>query len=156
MTPSIAVRLATTADAMAIATMSRDLIEQGLPWRWTAPRVRACLRDSQMNVAVSMDEGVLLGFGIMLYADEEAHLLLFAVDSRHRRKGIGSALLEWLEVVAREAGIRRIALECRRENDAARNFYGALGYHERRIVRRMYSGVVDGIKLEKWLASPRD
>jgi len=150
------VRLATIADVNAIAAMSRDLIEQGLPWRWTAPRVRACLRDRHTNVAVVNDETALRAFGIMEYADEEAHLLLFAVDHRHRRRGIGAALLEWLEAIAREAGIRRIALECRRENDAARNFYGALGYHERVIVRRMYSGVEDGIKLEKWLAPPRD
>jgi [ribosomal protein S18]-alanine N-acetyltransferase len=149
---TVPVRLARPADAVAIATMSRDLIERGLPWRWTAPRIRASLRDRDTNVAVAMDEGVLLGFGIMQYADEEAHLLLFAVAERHRRQGVGTALLDWLEAVAREAGIRRIQLECRRENEAARNFYGSLAYHERHIVRRMYSGVEDGIKLEKWLS----
>lgn len=156
MTPDLTLRLATGAEAMQIAAMSRDLVEHGLPWRWTAPRIRACLRERSTNVAVALEEGSLVGFGIMKYADEEAHLLLFAVSARHRRKGIGAALLEWLEAVAREAGIRRVELECRRDNEAARNFYGVLGYHERLIVRRMYSGVVDGIRLEKWLSLPRD
>jgi ribosomal-protein-alanine N-acetyltransferase len=146
------VRLATAADAAPVAAMSRDLIERGLPWRWTAPRVRACLKDRSVNVAVAVDGATLLGFGIMQYADEEAHLLLLAVDPRHRRKGVGTVLLGWLEAVAREAGIRRVLLECRRDNEGARNFYGSLGFHERRIVRRMYSGVEDGIRLEKWLA----
>jgi ribosomal-protein-alanine N-acetyltransferase len=112
--------------------MSRDQIEQGLPWRWNPERVRRALRDRNTNVAVAGEGRHLLGFGIMLYADEDAHLLLFAVDPAHRRQGIGAALLEWLET-------------------AARNFYGALGYHEQRIVRGMYSGVEDGITLEKWL-----
>jgi ribosomal-protein-alanine N-acetyltransferase len=147
----IAVRLATVGDANEIARMSRDQIEQGLPWRWNPERVRGALRDRNTNVAVASEGQRLLGFGIMLYADEDAHLLLFAVDPAHRRKGIGTALLEWLETVARDAGLRRVVLECRRDNDAARNFYGALGYHEQRIVRRMYSGMADGITLEKWL-----
>ena len=116
------VRLATGGDAMAIAALSRDQIERGLPWRWTAPRVRACVRDRATNVAVAVESACVLGFGIMQYADEVAHLLLFAVQAVHRRRGIGSALLEWLEAVAREAGIRRVVLECRRDNDAARNF----------------------------------
>lgn len=104
-----------------------------------------------MNVAVATDEAsTLLGFGIMQY-EEEAHLLLFAVDPGNRRQGVGSALLEWLEAVAKTAGLQRVQLECRRENEAARNFYGARGYHERVIVRRMYEGVEDGIRLEKQL-----
>jgi [ribosomal protein S18]-alanine N-acetyltransferase len=34
---------------------------------------------------------------------------------------------------------------------AARNFYSEHGYHERAIRKRMYSGVVHGVQLEKWL-----
>jgi ribosomal protein S18 acetylase RimI-like enzyme len=44
-----------------------------------------------------------------------------------------------------------VLLECRRDNEAAREFYGALGYQEQVIVRGMY-GSEDGIRLEKWLA----
>jgi ribosomal protein S18 acetylase RimI-like enzyme len=150
--PPVAIRLATSADVPAIAAMSRDQVERGLPWSWTAGRVRYALRDRNVNVVVAGDGDRLLGFGIMLYADEDAHLLLFAVDPSCRRRGVGAAILNWLEVVARDAGLKRVLLECRRENEVARNFYGALGYHERTIVRRMYSGVEDGVTLEKWLA----
>lgn len=147
----MAVRLATGADVHDIAMMSRDEVEQGLAWRWTSERVRRHLRDGSTNVAVSRGpDGLLRGFGIMSYADDDAHLLLFAVDPRWRRRGVGAALLGWLEEVARTAGLRRVLLECRRDNEAARQFYGALGYQERVIVHRMY-GVEDGIRLEKWL-----
>jgi ribosomal-protein-alanine N-acetyltransferase len=151
MNPLITVRLATAGDVHEIARMSRDQIERGLPWRWNPDRVRRSLRNRNTNVAVARDDRRLLGFGIMLYTEEDAHLLLFAVEPVSRRRGVGAAILRWLEEIARTAGLRRVLLECRRENDAARNFYGALGYHERQIVRRMYEGVEDGITLEKWL-----
>jgi ribosomal-protein-alanine N-acetyltransferase len=147
----IAVRLATLADAADIAAMSRDYIERGLGWSWTEERVARAIKHSETNVAVVGERGALVAFGIMSYPDDDAHLLLFAVRPAHRRKGVGSALLGWLEEVARSAGAKRIRVETRRENVAARNFYGEQGYHERVIAKRLYRGLEDGIKLEKWL-----
>lgn len=145
-----AVRLASLADAAGIALLSRDEIEQGLGWSWTAARVEHAIRDASTNVAVVRDNGVLIAFGIMSYREDAAHLLLFAVRRAHQRQGIGSVVLRWLEEVARVAGLKRIHVECRRENAAARNFYGEHGYHEREISRRYY-GAEDAIRLEKWL-----
>lgn len=147
------VRLATPADAAAIARMSRDQIEHGLGWSWTEARIERAIRDRDINVAVVRESATLLAFGIMSYRDEKAHLLLFAVNPSHRRRGIGSVVLRWLEEVARGAGIRRIHVECRRDNEAARNFYGEHGYHEYEIARRYYAAVEDAIRLEKWLRS---
>jgi ribosomal-protein-alanine N-acetyltransferase len=146
----VMVRLATQADAADIAAMSRDYIEQGLPWSWTPLRVARAIRDPEINVAVVGERGALEAFGIMQYLDDDAHLLLFAVRRASRRKGIGSALLEWLEDVARCAGAKRIRLEARRDNAAARNFYCEHGYHELVIAEKMYRGLEDGVKLEKW------
>jgi ribosomal-protein-alanine N-acetyltransferase len=146
--------LALPADAAAIAALSRDSIEVGLPWRWTAARVARAIRDRETNVVVVRRGGSLAAFGIMSYRGDEAHLLLLAVRRDCRRSGIGSAVLAWLEGVARVAGIQRIVLEARRDNAAARSFYGVHGYHERFIVPALYSGVVDGVGLVKWLRSP--
>lgn len=148
---TLSVRLATRDDAAAIAAMSRDEIERGLPWSWTETRVARAIADPETNVIVACPDGMLAGFGIMSYKSDEAHLLLFAVAANQRRRGVGSALLEWLERVARDAGVRRIRVECRRSNEAARNFYGEHGYHEASIVRRYYRGLDDAIALEKHL-----
>jgi ribosomal protein S18 acetylase RimI-like enzyme len=148
---AIPIRLARYGDVDDIASLSRAVVEHGLPWRWTPRRVRLALRSPDTNVAVARKGASLLGFGIMRYADDEAHLLLFAVDPAHRRRGVGTRVLEWLEAVAHAASLSRVVLECRRENDSARNFYGARGYHEQLIVERMYSGVEDGITFEKRL-----
>ena len=143
--------MATKLDAGDIAAMSRDLIEQGLPWSWRPERVVRAVAAANTNVVVVRDAGELDAFGIMEYWDDDAHLVLFAVRPLRQRRGIGSALLQWLEASALVAGSKRIRVEARRDNTAARSFYNEYGYHELAIKPRMYSGALDGILLEKWL-----
>ena len=145
---SLTIRLATRGDAAAIAALSRDEIEHGLPWTWREPRVRNAIADPQTNVIVVGPPGAVAAFGVMYYADDDAHLLLFAVHRSQQRQGVGTALLHWLEEAAAAAGASRIRVE-------ARSFYNEHGYHEGAIVRGMYSGRLDGVRLEKWLR-PRD
>ena len=150
-TADVAVRLARAADAVDIAAMSRDYIEDGLPWTWTAGRVEAAIREADINVVVAGERRAISAFGIMSYPDDDAHLLLFAVRRNQRRRGVGSAVLRWLEEAADTAGAKRIRVECRRDNGAARNFYCEHGYHEFDIEKKMYRGLKDGVHLEKWL-----
>ena len=153
MTTDPPVTLARPGDATAIALLSRDLIEYGFEWRWRPERIVRAIGDPNTNVAVARSDDELVGFGIMAYADEEAHLLLFAVAAAHQRRGIGSRILSWLEEAARAAGVQRILVEARRENVAARCIYNERGYHERVLEPGMYSKSVDGVRLEKWLRS---
>jgi ribosomal-protein-alanine N-acetyltransferase len=155
MTGDLPITLAGPGDAHDIAAMSRDLIEHGLPWNWRPGRVRATIRDPSTNVAVLREEGVLLAFGIMEYLEADAYLVLFAVRREHQRRGLGSALLRWLEASAIASGAERIRVEARRDNEAARSFYNEHGYHELRIQPGRYAGTLDGVYLEKWLR-PRD
>lgn len=143
------ISLALPSDAARIATMSRDLIEHGLGWRWTAPRIQRVIRDPAINVAIARTGGVLSGFGIMQYKDDEAHLLLLAVDAARRRKGIGAALMAWLEQTALTAGIGFVYLEARASNAEAREFYRKLGYREIKLVRGLYSNSEDGVRIAK-------
>ena len=149
----LAIRFATFADAGAIAALSRDEIEHGLPWTWRAARVRNAIADPDTNVIVAGAPGEVRAFGLMFHADDDAHLLLFAVRRSLQRQGVGSALLQWLEEAARAAGASRIRVEARMDNEAARSFYNERGYHEGQVVRRMYSDRLDGVRLEKWLRS---
>jgi ribosomal protein S18 acetylase RimI-like enzyme len=151
MLADIHIRLADPGDAAAIAAMSREYIEHGLPWSWQPSRVARAIRNPNTNVVVVGPPDKLSAFGIMSYLEDDAHLLLFAVHHLKRRKGIGTAVLTWLEDVARAAGAKRIRVEARRDNVAARNFYNEHGYHERTVAKEMYSGVLDGVTLEKWL-----
>ncbi len=145
------VRLATLTDVPAITAMSREYIEGGLPGVWRYERVADALADPEVNVAVVGSPGAVIAFGIMSYADDDAHLLLFAVRPTLRRKGIGGTLLRWLEAVAREGGAKCIRVEARKDNTAGRDFYRAHGYEEREIKKGMYYNLADGVRLEKWL-----
>lgn len=154
MSESPTLRLATRADAAGIAALSRDRIEQGLGWSWTEPRVLRSLRDPAANVVVAHRSGRMLGFGIMKYRDDEAHLLLLAVQASAGRRGLGSALVAWLERSARVAGIGQVYLEARLTNGAARAFYARLGYREVQTLPGYYQGVEACVRLAKdlWLA----
>lgn len=143
------IRLAVTGEIDSIAEMSRDNIEHGLGWRWTPERVRDYLLDSDTNVVVAHDHRKLAGFGIMKYRYEEAHLMLLAVADSHRRRGVGSALVAWLEKSALTAGIGCIYLEARQVNNGARNFYRKLGYREIRTMRGYYQGREDAVQIAK-------
>ena len=147
----ITIRLARRKDARNIAIMSRDLIESGLGWSWTGRRVLRHIRDRNTNVIVALDNGRIIGFALMQYLEEEAHLLLFAVLPKYRRAGVGSALVFWLEKTALVAGIGTIQLEVRARNDGARSFYRRLGFEERETLRGYYRGVEAAVRMRRRL-----
>ena len=145
------IELATSADATQIAELSRVTIEQGLTWKWTAERVRACLRDRTVNTVVARAAERVVGFAIMKYGEDEAALLLFGVDPSYRRQRVGSNVLEWLELTARTAGIRTIRLEARQDNHVASAFYRHHGFEEIGVMHGYYQGLEDAIRYLKRL-----
>ena len=145
------IRLATAADAPAIADMSRQYIESGLGWSWTPARIAAAIADRETNVALIDQPDGVLAFGIMHYAERSAHLALLAVDPAQRRRGIAAQLVAWLEKCADTAGIERIRVEARSDNPEALAFYQKLGYVQIDRLARYYRGVLDAVRLEKTL-----
>jgi ribosomal-protein-alanine N-acetyltransferase len=129
--------------------MSRRLIETGLEPSWPAERVLRHIRHAESVVLTAKSDGELLGFAIMQFADETAHLNLFAVDSASRRRGIGKRLLGWLEQTAITAGTFLIRLELRATNADARGFYEAVGYREMARVPGYYQRMEDAIRMER-------
>jgi ribosomal-protein-alanine N-acetyltransferase len=149
----VPIRLARPSDASSIADMSRLLIEYGLQWRWTAERVAASICDPNVNVLVARTNGRLVGFAIMRYGDDRAHLDLLAVAPAYRRLGIARQLLEWLEKCAVVAGIFSVALEVRADNEAAQRFYQRLGYRTIKHLPGYYQGVEAAIRMARDLSS---
>ena len=150
MPAQIVIRLAKPDEAQSIARMSRDWIEHGLGWSWTAARVSQTIGDGSTNVAVLARDDRLEGFGIMQYLqDDAAHLVLLAVAPVLRHQGNGRQLLCWLEQSAQVAGSTSIALECRSDNINAIAFYQHLGYLQVDTVSGYYEGRVDAVQLRK-------
>ena len=72
--------LARPGDAPIIAQMSKRLIEEDLPWSWTPERVAKHIRHRDSVVLTARVREVLIGFAIMQFSDETAHLNLLAVE----------------------------------------------------------------------------
>jgi ribosomal-protein-alanine N-acetyltransferase len=148
----LTLRLARPAEAAAIASLSRDLIEYGLPWRWTSMRVAASIRAAEVNVLVARIHCKIAGFAIMRYGEDDAHLDLLAVAPPYRRSGVGRQLLEWLEKCAVVAGIFSVALEVRAGNEGAQRFYERLGYHTLVHLPGYYQGVEAALRMGRDLS----
>jgi ribosomal protein S18 acetylase RimI-like enzyme len=136
-----------------IANMSRVLIEYGLSWRWTAERVTASIRDPNVNVIVARANGRIVGFAIMRYGEDKAHLDLLAVAPAYRRFGIARELLEWLEKCAVVAGTFTVALEVRAGNEAAQLFYERMGYRLQSELPGYYQGGEGARRMERDLSA---
>jgi len=149
------IRLASERDARQIAEMSRNYIEVGLGWSWTEKRVTENVKDKDTNVAVAHESGRVIGFGIVKYKADEAHIVLLAVHKESRRQGVGAALMQWIEKTALIAGIGVIYLEARLNNTGARDFYRDLGYKEIMTEPGRYKGIETGVKLGKDLWSEK-
>jgi ribosomal-protein-alanine N-acetyltransferase len=148
--------LARPEEAGAIAAISRRDIEHGLGWSWQEARVLRAMRDRATNVAVAVRADAVLGFGIMQYAEEAAHLSLLAVQPLARHQGLGKRLVAWLEEVARTAGLERLRVEARADNFNALAFYEARGFSELARAAGYYNGEIDAVRMEKRLHAPAD
>jgi ribosomal-protein-alanine N-acetyltransferase len=168
--------LARAGDAREIAEMSRDMVEQGLPWSWTPARVQHFITGSEASVVIARRDRNLLhapdsanarrfiddrygnarrgidAFAIMQFGDETAHLNLLAVAPEHRRQGLGRQMMEWLTATAVEAGVFRIDLELRAHNDQARAFYEKIGFESLGLVEGYYQGREAAMRMTRCLS----
>lgn len=147
MADTIDLILAKRGDAESIAVMSRDLVETGLGWCWTPERVIREIRNPEAVVLIARDKKGLIGFAIMDFAEDEAHLNLLAVKPQNRRLGIGRRLVHWLEKSACTAGTFSVHLEVRADNYVARAFYKALGFRQTSWLPRYYGGREPAIRM---------
>jgi ribosomal-protein-alanine N-acetyltransferase len=133
--------------------MSRALIEYGLRWRWTTERVAVSIRDPDVNVLVARANDRLVGFAIMRYGEDTAHLDLLAVAPAYRRLGLARRLLKWLEKCAAVAGIFQVTLEVRARNEPAQLFYRRLGYRVISHLPGYYQGIEAAVRMRRDLSS---
>lgn len=79
-----------------------------------------------------------LGYGIMMLAAGEAHLLNLAIAPEWQSKGMGRKFLQHLIRVAKDYRADIMFLEVRPSNIAARRLYNAIGFNEITVRRNYY------------------
>lgn len=81
---------------------------------------------------VARHNGRAVGCGALVIGKEgKAEIKRMFVSPRTRGHGVGRLILDELETVARDKGVRKIRLETGTQNDAALSLYRAFGYRER-------------------------
>jgi [ribosomal protein S18]-alanine N-acetyltransferase len=111
-------------------------VPEAAPWSADYSRLASL---GNLSVRVAETEGVVCGFVVFRTMADEAEILNLAVDSTSRRRGIGSRLMEDALAACKTAGVKRIFLEVRDSNDAARKFYLRMGFTEVGRRRKYYS-----------------
>ena len=123
------IEFATVSDVVEIGALSRKYIEYDLRWMYKPSRIRELIQNTSKNVVVARRENTIAGFGIMTYREDSANLDLLAVKKLYRRRGVGRQVVQWLEEVARTAGIINIFVQVRKSNYGAIQFYEKLSFH---------------------------
>jgi ribosomal-protein-alanine N-acetyltransferase len=102
--------------------------QHAYPFPWTRGNFLDSL-DSGYEAWVLRDEdGLLLGYFLMMYAVEEVHLLNITVRPDRQGQGLGRKLLDQLIALARDAGMHAVLLEVRPSNNHALMVYHHLGF----------------------------
>ena len=88
---------------------------------------------------------VILGYAGLWFGDGrgDADLLTIATTPTARRRGVGTAMLDHLLGVARQAGCRSVLLEVRASNEGAQAMYARFGFTAIGIRRRYYLAPVE-------------
>ena len=92
---------------------------------------------------IATRDSALVGYGVVMIAAGEAHLLNLSVAPHWQRQGVGADITRFLVKLARDHAAERIYLEVRPSNAAARALYAGHGFREIGI-RRDYYPAPDG------------
>jgi ribosomal-protein-alanine N-acetyltransferase len=124
-------------DLEAVVAIEREIYE----FPWTLGNFRDSLQAGYSCWVLEYGPE-LVGYGVVMIGVQEAHLLNLSVRRGWQRRGLGRRLLEHFLEVAREAGARRMFLEVRPSNAAARALYAARGFREITVRRGYYPATV--------------
>ena len=121
-------------DGAAVAEMEHQLFSDA----WSKKAVLETLEQKNTICLLAEKAGRTAGYLLAYTAAEEAEIARIAVVKELQRQGVARALLTELESVCRTEGIRKILLDVRSGNSAARALYENAGYREDGIRQRFY------------------
>lgn len=113
--------------------------------------LRYFLMLASADCVVGLEQNQLTGFILSEENPPLAHIITLDVAEKHRRHGVGSALLQKLETNLAARGVRSILLETATENVAAVAFWQRHGYRIEATLKRYYLGRLDAYEMRKLL-----
>ena len=134
------------ADLGGLVRMEAEAFERP----WSREVFQAYLASPRVLAEVVEGEGEPRAFYMVELEPARLHVLNITVGAGWRRQGIGKAILERIDEVARQRGRVRIELEVQERNLAAQLLYRGHGYRAVRILRAHYE-VEDGYLMRREL-----
>ena len=95
---------------------------------WTRQAFDAAVRERHARFRVARSGGKIVGYVIAWFVLDEGEIANLAVAPAARRRGVASALLDFVIADARNSGIAQLFLEVRESNVAARALYATRGF----------------------------
>lgn len=121
---------------------------------FTREQILQLLKEYNCISLVARVGETIAGFVIgMMYVDRKAlyaRILTIDVSPEYRRRGIGQMLLQEIERIFRDKGVKASHLEVREDNVGAINLYRKLGYEKIGKLKDYY-GNANGIYFKKVL-----
>lgn len=119
---------------------------------WSRDSYLGELKNSFADYLVCDFAGEIAGYAGIWVVFEEAHITNVAVSKKYRSRGIGLALMQETEKIARAKQAIRILLEVRPSNQVAINMYESLDYFQTGIRKAYYTdNGEDAIIMTKFL-----
>jgi len=105
------------------------------------------------DVSVALLDSEIVGYASFRYVGKQGDVNTVAVSRDQQGKGIGTALMNWLESQAALRNVKEIFLEVRSDNEAALKMYASRSYERIDVRRNYYGNTIDAIIMRKRVAS---
>ncbi len=109
------------------------------PHPWSQKSLEDETQNPYAYFVTAVDEEKILGYGGMHCSHHECYVDNIAVFGHHRKKGVGTAIVEELIREAQRRDAEFISLEVRPSNRAAVSLYSRLGFLEEGRRRNFYT-----------------
>jgi [ribosomal protein S18]-alanine N-acetyltransferase len=136
-------------DFAALYKLDQSSFLPGISYSKTTLRYFLTLASADCVVAV--EEGHIVGFVLSEENPPLAHIITLDVAEKHRRQGVGTAMLRQVEENLALRGVRSVLLETATDNEAAVAFWKRHGYRIEATLKRYYLGRVDAYEMRKIL-----
>jgi [ribosomal protein S18]-alanine N-acetyltransferase len=136
-------------DFAALHRLDQACFPPGISYSKTT--LRYFLTRPSADCVIAEESGRIVGFTVSEENPPLAHIITLDVTEKHRRLGVGTALLQQLESNLAARGVRSILLETANDNEAAVAFWKRRGYRIEATLKRYYLGRIDAYEMRKIL-----
>ncbi len=116
------------SDEAAVASLWREVFPDSPSWNHPETAIRRKLAVQRELFLVATDGSALVGTAMAGYDGHRGWVHYVAVSPKHRRQGIGAALMRSAEERLTGLGCPKLNLQVRASNDDVIAFYRKLGY----------------------------